>query len=304
VASVHHFAYGWVTPALAYLLSYLGSLSGLAATARARRTDRGRRARWLVLAAWSIGGTGIWAMHFMAMIGFTVDNSDVRYDVPITIASWLTAVVVVGLGLFIVGYGRRSMGRIVIAGVLTGVGVAGMHYAGMDAMRLNGTLSYDRVRVGLSVLIAVVAATVALWFTVSVRRPAWIAVAAAVMGVAVVGMHYTGMAALSVHLHAQGAPVTGVAALNYLVPMLVFVLLVVLTLVAAVLSPSMEDNGGQPAGQARPAPAGGAGGPDRWGGTERWGAPGHPGGGTAGRPGAGGRPGGRPVSADRWGSVR
>lgn len=309
-ASVHHFAYGWVTPALAYLLSYLGSLSGLAATARARRTNRGPRARWLVLAAWSIGGTGIWAMHFMAMIGFTVDNTDVRYDVPITIASWLTAVVVVGLGLFIVGYGRRSAGRILVAGILTGLGVAGMHYAGMDAMRLNGTLNYDRVRVGLSILIAVVAATVALWFTVSVRRPAWIAVAAAVMGVAVVGMHYTGMAALSVHLHTEGAPVTGVAALNYLLPMLVFVLLVVLTLVAAVLSPSMEDDGPL-AGAARPAPAradqwGGAapwGGADQRGTADRWGAPGQPRGGTAG-PGAGGRQGGRPVSADRWGSIR
>ena len=280
MASVHHFAYGWVTPALAYLLSYLGSLSGLAATVRARRTGGGKRARWLVLAAWSIGGTGIWAMHFMAMIGFTVDDSDVRYDVPITVASWLTAVVVVGLGLFIVGYGRRSPGRIVIAGVLTGVGVAGMHYAGMDAMRLNGTLAYDRTRVALSVAIAVVAATVALWFTVSVRRPAWIAVAAAVMGVAVVGMHYTGMAALTVHLHAQGAPVTGVAALNYLLPMLVFVLLVVLTLVAAVLSPSTEDRGGSPTAAPRPAPPG------------------------AGAWGDGRAPGGRPVSADGWGARR
>jgi NO-binding membrane sensor protein with MHYT domain len=257
VATVHHFAYCWVTPALAYLLSYLGALSGLAATARARRTaERGRRARWLVLAAGAIGGTGIWAMHFMAMIGFTVDGTDVRYDIPITVASWLTAVVVVGVGLFIVGYGRRSAPRIVVAGTLTGLGVAGMHYAGMDAMRLNGIVSYDRTRVGLSLVIAVVAATVALWFTVSVRRPAWIAAAAAVMGVAVAGMHYTGMSAVSVHLHDNATTVSGVVALDYLIPMLVFVLLVVLTLVAAVLAPSMEDDSlplGMPAAPARPA---------------------------------------------------
>jgi NO-binding membrane sensor protein with MHYT domain len=255
VAAIHHFAYGWVTPALAYLLSYLGALSGLAATARARRTaDRGRRARWLVLAASAIGGTGIWAMHFMAMIGFTVDGTDVRYDVPITVASWLTAVLVVGVGLFIVGYGRRSAARIVTAGVLTGLGVAGMHYAGMGAMRLNGTVGYDRVRVALSLVIAVVAATVALWFTVSVRRPAWIAAAAAVMGVAVAGMHYTGMSAVSVHLHDDATAVSGVVALDYLVPMLVFVLLVVLTLVAAVLAPSMEE-GAAPWPAPAPAPA-------------------------------------------------
>lgn len=284
VASVHHFAYGWITPVLSYLLSYLGSLSGLAATARARRTDGGPRARWLVLAAWSIGGTGIWAMHFMAMIGFTVDGTDVRYDVPITVASWLTAVVVVGLGLFIVGYGpRRSTARLLIAGVLTGVGVAGMHYAGMDAMRLGGVLTYDRTRVVLSFVVAIVAATAALWFTVSVRSPLWIAAAAAVMGVAVVGMHYTGMSALSVHLHPMAAPVSGVAGLNYLIPMLVFVLIVVLVLVGAVLSPSMEDHGGQPAT------------------VNHGGAPKQPV--TPRQPVAASRAGGQRVSADRWGSV-
>jgi NO-binding membrane sensor protein with MHYT domain len=113
-----------------------------------------------------------------------------------------------------------------------------MHYAGMSAMRLNGSLSYDRVRVALSVVIAVVAATVALWFTVSVRRARWIAVAAAIMGVAVTGMHYTGMSAVSVHMHADAAAVPGLGALQYLIPMLVFVLLVLFTLVAAVLAPA------------------------------------------------------------------
>jgi NO-binding membrane sensor protein with MHYT domain len=177
----------------------------------------------------------------MAMIGFTVDGTDVRYDLSITVASWLTAVVVVGVGLFIVGYGPRSLPRVVVAGVLTGLGVAGMHYAGMDAMRLNGSLSYDHLRVGLSLVIAVVAATAALWFTVSVRRPRWIALSAAIMGVAVAGMHYTGMSAVSVHLHQDAAPVPGVGPLGYLIPMLVFVLLVLFTLIAAVLSPADGD---------------------------------------------------------------
>ncbi len=244
MATVHHFAYGWITLALAYMFSYLGSLAGLTATARARRTpERGRRARWLVLAAFAIGGTGIWAMHFMAMIGFAVDGTDVRFDLSITVASWLTAVVVVGIGLFIVGYGPRSVPRVLAAGVFTGLGVACMHYAGMDAMRLNGSISYDRTRVVLSFVIAVVAATAALWFTVSVRQARWIVVSAAIMGVAVTGMHYTGMSAVSVHLHTQPEAVPGVAALEYLIPILIFVLLVLFTLVAAVLSPAGEDTG-------------------------------------------------------------
>jgi NO-binding membrane sensor protein with MHYT domain len=243
VTTVNHFTYGWITPALAYLLSYLGSVSGLAATARARGTsDRGRRRRWLILAACAIGGTGIWAMHFMAMIGFTVDGSDVRFDLAITVASWLTAVIVVGIGLFIVGYGPRSVPRILAAGLFTGLGVAGMHYAGMSAMRLGGSVSYDHVRVALSVLIAVVAATAALWFTVSVGRGRWIAVSAAIMGVAVVGMHYTGMSAVSVHMHPEAAaPVAGLPAIDYVLPMLLFVLFVLITLLAAVLGEDAKD---------------------------------------------------------------
>jgi NO-binding membrane sensor protein with MHYT domain len=241
VATVNHFAYGWITPALAYLLSYLGSVSGLAATARARRTrDRGRRGRWLILAACAIGGTGIWAMHFMAMIGFTVDGSDVRFDLATTVASWLTAVVVTGIGLFIVGYGPRSVPRVLAAGLFTGLGVAGMHYAGMSAMRLDGSVSYDHLRVALSLVVAVVAATAALWFTVSIGRGRWIAVAAAIMGVAVVGMHYTGMSAVSVHPHPATGPVPGVPALDYVIPMLLFVLFVLVTLLTAVLAPGED----------------------------------------------------------------
>lgn len=243
MAVVHHFTYGWVTPILAYLLSFLGSLLGLIATSRARAAGDSRlRARWLIMAAWAIGGTGIWVMHFMAMIGVSVEGTAIRYDVAVTVASWLTAVIVVGIGLFIVGYGRRSVLRVLTAGVITGVGVAAMHYSGMSAMRFHGSMSYDHTRVLLSVVIAVVAATVALWFTLVVRRPMWLAVAAAIMGVAVTGMHYTGMSAMRVHLHPGAGDLSGVDGLTFLVPIMVFVLLVVVALFYSVLaSPSERD---------------------------------------------------------------
>jgi NO-binding membrane sensor protein with MHYT domain len=244
VGQVHHFTYGWVTPALAYLLSYVGCLLGLIATARARQSAPGARARWLVLGAWAIGGTGIWVMHFMAMIGFSVDGTPVDYNLPITVASWLVAVLVVGIGLFIVGYGRGrpQVWKVAAAGLFTGVGVAAMHYAGMDAMRLNGTVDYDRTRVALSVVIAVVAATAALWFTLVAQRPRWIALAAAIMGVAVTAMHYTGMSAMSVHLHSSQTAVSGINPLSLLVPILIFVILVVVALFYAILAePSADD---------------------------------------------------------------
>jgi NO-binding membrane sensor protein with MHYT domain len=193
-------------------MSFLGSLLGLISTARARAaTDKRRRAWLLVLAAWAIGGTGIWVMHFMAMIGFSVTNSVLRYDIAITVASFLIAVITVGLGLFIVGYGKPSMLKVLIGGPITGVSVAFMHYTGMAAMRFNGSFEYDKRLYYASYAIAVVAATVALWFTVVVRGAAATVSAAAVMGVAVCGMHYTGMYAVKMTPTAEPIAAAGIS---------------------------------------------------------------------------------------------
>jgi len=243
VAHVTETQYGWLTPTLAYLFSFLGCLLGLNATARARLIPvGGRRARWLILAAWAIGGTGIWVMHFVAMVGFSITGSQVRFDLTITLASWITAIIVVGFGLFIVGYpSQPTVPRIAVAGLFTGVGVAAMHYTGMAAMRIDGTAIWDKRLVIASVVIAVVASTVALWFTVSVRRTGAVVGAAAIMGVAVCAMHYTGMAALKVRLNAVPRDVTGFQAVAFLVPIFVFMLVVVVVLGYAMLNSVSED---------------------------------------------------------------
>ncbi|MGA8112530.1 MAG: MHYT domain-containing protein [Actinocatenispora sp.] len=193
---MHHFSFGALTPSLAYLASYVGCLLGLLCAGRARvLTGAGRRG-WLAIAAVSIGGTGIWVMHFIAMLGFGVSNTQIRYDMPMTAVSALVAIVAVGAGLVIVGNDARKVHRIAVAGVLTGAGVAGMHYLGMVAMVMPASLSYEPVLFGLSVLIAIVASAVALWFTLVIRGRRATFAAAALMGVAVCGMHYTGMAAM------------------------------------------------------------------------------------------------------------
>jgi NO-binding membrane sensor protein with MHYT domain len=241
VDQVNHFTYGLITPAFAFAMSFLGSLLGLVSTARARATtDKRRRAWLLVLAAWAIGGTGIWVMHFMAMIGFSVPNSPLRFNVPITGASFLIAVIMVGLGLFIVGYGKPSVMKVLVGGPITGVSVAFMHYTGMAAMRINGTFDYDHTLVYTSYAIAVVAATVALWFTVVVRGIAATVAAGAVMGVAVCGMHYTGMAAMHVHLSTEAGNVSGVDVNWFLAPIVLFVLMVVIALASAVMAVPSE----------------------------------------------------------------
>ena len=239
---VDHFTYGAVTPVLSYTLSVLGSLLGLICTVRARATsDGGRRARWLLLAAWAIGGTGIWVMNFMAMIGFSVGDAPIRYDVSITIASWITAIVAVGIGLFIVGFGRPNFFKIVLGGLFTGSGVAAMHYTGMAAMRLPGDISYDRKLFIASIVIAVVASTVALWFTVTLRKGVVLFIAALIMGVAVNGMHFTGMYAMRV-TEADDKPVAGILPITFVAPIALFVILVIVVLLTALINRSGADD--------------------------------------------------------------
>lgn len=220
MAEVHHFTYGAFNPMAAYLVAFLGSFVGLLGTGRARSArTRGRRNRWLVVSAFSIGGAAIWLMHFVAMLGFDVPASPVRYNPLLTAVSLLVAVVTVCFGLMVVGHGRRGLMKTVVAGALTGIGVAAMHYTGMAAMHVQGTISYRPSLVAASVVIAMVAATVALWFTVSVRGLVAVIGASAIMGVAVCGMHYTAMAAMEVQLDTVIQPaVAGIRPLMMIVP--------------------------------------------------------------------------------------
>ena len=188
---------GLGTLAFAYFASCLGCVLGLSAMSRARSAAGGMQKRWLLLGAFAIGGTGIWAMHFIAMLGFSVPDWQLTYNVPITVASLLVAIVVVGAGLAIAVRGRGGYRPLLAGGAITGVGVAVMHYVGMSAMNMPDSVDYSPLLVLASVVIAVAAATVALWFAMNVRGiPATIG-AGMVMAVAVCGMHYTGMAAMS-----------------------------------------------------------------------------------------------------------
>jgi NO-binding membrane sensor protein with MHYT domain len=255
--TVHNFSYGLLNPVLAYAMSCLGAFLGLRCVTLARAYEGGAKMRWLGLAALSIGAIGIWAMHFIAMLGFTVPGEPIRYNVPLTVASMLLAVAVVGIGLSIVGYARANstLGgwpRLLAGGVIVGAGVTAMHYMGMAAMSMPGSMSYHGPLVALSVLVAVVAGTTALWIGTWIRGVKATAAAALVMGVAITGMHYTGMAAL--HVHGGAAPsmavvaVTGITAVSgataaaFLIPVLLVIGLATFLLTLAIsLSPSEDE---------------------------------------------------------------
>lgn len=210
-------------PLLAYLVSCLGCGLGLVCTSRAWVGTRAIRNLWLLWSAVSIGGTGIWAMHFIAMVGTTVEGSEVSWNIPLTALSLLIAVGIVAVGMFVVGYSRAKLPALLLAGLITGVGVAAMHYTGMAAMQVQGSIHYDMRIVALSVVIAVVAATAALWVTRDVRSKLAMAGAIPIMALAVSGMHYTGMAAAGFTMdHSAPAP-TGSGVLSLTWPLIIWI---------------------------------------------------------------------------------
>ncbi|MCZ9337518.1 hypothetical protein NGM37_06960, partial [Streptomyces sp. TRM76130] len=112
--------------------------------------DRSWRPGWLALGSAAIG-SGIWTMHFIGMMGFRIEDTPIRYDMPMTFASLAVAIVMVGIGIFIVGYRGADGAALFTGGTITGLGIASMHYLGMAAIRLDGGLEYNTVTVAMSV---------------------------------------------------------------------------------------------------------------------------------------------------------
>ncbi|WP_349259702.1 MHYT domain-containing protein [Actinospica sp.] len=213
--------FGWLTPVLSYLMACVGGALGLRATLRAvHAPDRHSRRNWLISAAIAIG-TGIWTMHFVAMLGFAVVGTQVRYNVPLTLLSLIVAIVVVGVGVFVVAHGDGKPSALLGGGLATGFGVAAMHYIGMSAVHIDGVIHYADWEVGASVVIATVAATAALWASLTIHNPLASLGASLVMGIAVSAMHYTGMAAVRVLVDPGAPPPSGATAMDFIFPLTV-----------------------------------------------------------------------------------
>lgn len=177
---------------LSMAVSVVASFTALDVGARIWQARGAVRAGWTVAAALALGG-GIWSMHFIGMLAFSLPM-EIRYDLGLTATSLLIAVAASGIGFALVD---RTSGpaRLAVSGLLMGLGIAGMHYTGMAALVLPARLSYEPVPLVLSIVIAVAASTAALAIATRVSRAPWRICAAFVMGAAISGMHYTGMAA-------------------------------------------------------------------------------------------------------------
>ncbi|MFJ4633816.1 MHYT domain-containing protein [Streptomyces sp. NPDC088847] len=152
-----------ITTVVAFLIACFGSALGLRCTTRSLGKGRQeRRGPWLLLGAICIG-SGIWTMYFIAMIGFTITGVNIEYDRSMTFLSMVVAAVLVSIGIFIVGYRGTSPPTLGTAGLITGLDVATMHYIGLRGLRFDGRMTFASFTVPVPVIIAVVAATAALW---------------------------------------------------------------------------------------------------------------------------------------------
>lgn len=180
---------------LSFLVAVFAAWTALDLFQQVRAHQGGGRLAWLATAATAMGG-GIWSMHFIAMLGFHPE-APVRYDLALTILSFLLAVVGSSLA-FLIAAGREDRRRMVLAGLVMGVSICAMHYVGMAALRTSASLTYAPGLVVLSAAVALFASIAALFAVEQDRSPLWRLTAALVLGLAVVGMHHVAMAALTV----------------------------------------------------------------------------------------------------------
>ena len=201
-----HYSF-WLV-AMSVFISVIASYTAFSLASRITSTSGKRRYLWLAGGSVAMG-VGIWSMHFIGMLAYRL-TVPVTYDVGTTLVSLLIAIVVTGFSLWMASLRQMGIRRLVVAGSIMGAGVASMHYTGMLAMRR--TIHYDHFLFLSSILIAVIASTAALKIVFNLRSDVVSAdvpkkfLSALIMGGAISGMHYTGMAAARFPAEMSRAP--------------------------------------------------------------------------------------------------
>jgi NO-binding membrane sensor protein with MHYT domain len=225
MAEVRHFTFGPVSPVLAVVSATLGCLLGIILMTKAQKVSGGRRVRLLTYATVAIAVTAVWQSNVLALIGLDVPGTTLRLEPMRILVSLGLAIASVGAGLFLVSYGGAGPFRLVAAGGLIGLGMAGAHVLIVGAVRLGGVVTYDQSLLLASVVMAMVVACALLWFVLSLRGLGPAIAAAFACALAIVSVHYVGEYAVGVHSGPVPgllpAPATGLAPLTVAMPTLV-----------------------------------------------------------------------------------
>lgn len=191
--------YDYRLVALSLIVAIVASYTALILAERVNTSRPQHAGAWLAGGAFAMG-TGIWAMHFIAMLAFSLPMA-MGYDIFLTLISWLMGVIASAVALYLVSRTTLSTQSLFLGAGFMAVGIVGMHYTGMYAMRMDPGIVYFPALVAASVAIAFAVSLAALLLGFRLRNDlSWAGLArkmgaAILMGLAITGMHYTAMAA-------------------------------------------------------------------------------------------------------------
>jgi NO-binding membrane sensor protein with MHYT domain len=199
-------------------IGIMASYTALDVAGRVKAAAGNLRKFWLIGGAFAMG-LGVWSMHFIGMVAMHTEVP-VTYDLLITLLSVIPAFAACGFALYMIQRGEMSPRILGLSGLLMGCGIGAMHYIGMSAVQIEPPLRYDPTFFALSLLVAVGASVSALWIgfqqhsgestrEVGLRKLG----SALVMGLAISGMHYSGMSATHM-LPASGNDIDAVRGLD------------------------------------------------------------------------------------------
>jgi diguanylate cyclase (GGDEF)-like protein len=238
-------SYNLLLVAASLLVAILASYTALDMAGRIS-TAQGKAARWWLAGGATAMGVGIWSMHFIGMLAFSLPIP-LGYDPSITFLSLLIAIASSVFALWLVCQEQLPWRRLMLGAILMGAGIASMHYTGMAAMRMIPLIHYIPSLFLLSIVIAIVASGAALWIAFHLRRPGtrvhrYRAAAGVVMGFAIVGMHYTGMAAAEFSIGSVCGAASGGVNTGWLALVVIVVTMAILaiTLIISVLDMRLE----------------------------------------------------------------
>ena len=194
--------YDWRLVLLSYLVAFFASYIALDVAGRLRDVSTTPFAKRLWICGGAVAmGSGIWSMHFIGMLAFSMPDMSMHYDLGWTGLSLMVAVLASGFALSLLSARDLHVSNLAIGGVVLGLAIATMHYFGMEGMRQDMNIHYLPSLFVLSIVIAIVASEAALWFAIKSNqvvaelRVRLKVISAMVMGLAICGMHYTGMLA-------------------------------------------------------------------------------------------------------------
>ena len=186
---------------LSVMIAIFASFMGFQVASQASTASIFRKHVSLLIGSIALGG-GVWSMHFIGMLALELCTS-VTYRFDLTAVSVLPAIVASWIALNLITHDNLKMSQLILGGVLVGAGIGTMHYVGMAAMDMSVLLRYDIFMFCLSIVVAVVLAILSLWISfglkqfgdTSLSQNMKMLISSCVMGAAISGMHYTGMAA-------------------------------------------------------------------------------------------------------------